>query len=40
MNSIIIYSTTDGQTKKICEAIKENSLNKESIDISTLKEKL
>ena len=38
MNSIIIYSTTDGQTKKICEAIKENSLNKESIDISTLKE--
>ena len=38
MNSIIIYSTTDGQTKKICEAIKENSLNKESIDIFTLKE--
>ena len=38
MNSIIIYSTIDGQTKKICEAIKENSLNKESIDISTLKE--
>ena len=28
MKSAIIYSTTDGQTKKICEVIKENLLNK------------
>ena len=29
MKSAIIYSSTDGQTKKICEVIKEYLLNKE-----------
>ena len=33
MKSIIIYSSTDGQTKKICEAIRENFNNKESVEI-------
>ena len=28
MKSAIIYSSTDGQTKKICEVIKENLLNR------------
>ena len=28
MNSLLVYSTTDGQTKKICETIKNNSINK------------
>ncbi len=28
MKSLIVYSSTDGQTKKICEVIKENLLNK------------
>ena len=28
MKSVIIYSSTDGQTRKICEFIKENLLNK------------
>ena len=27
MKSVIIYSSTDGQTKKICEVIKENLIN-------------
>ena len=27
MKSVIIYASTDGQTKKICEVIKENLLN-------------
>ena len=30
MRSIIIYSSTDGQTKKICEVIKENLINKDA----------
>ncbi len=38
MNSLIIYSTTDGQTKKICETIKDNSINKESYEIISLEE--
>ncbi len=38
MNSLIIYSTTDGQTKKICEKIKENSIDKNSYEIVSLKE--
>ena len=38
MNSLIIYSTTDGQTKKICETIKENSINKNSYEIVSLEE--
>tara|TARA_B100000989_G_scaffold102494_1_gene74953 strand:- start:255 stop:776 length:522 start_codon:yes stop_codon:yes gene_type:complete len=33
MKSIIIYSSTDGHTKKICEAIRENFNNKESVEI-------
>tara|TARA_B100000674_G_scaffold446841_1_gene414035 strand:- start:464 stop:985 length:522 start_codon:yes stop_codon:yes gene_type:complete len=38
MNSLIIYSTTDGQTKKICETLKNNSLNKNSYEIISLNE--
>ena len=38
MNSLIIYSTTDGQTKKICETIKENSINKNSYEIVSVEE--
>tara|TARA_Y100001958_G_C21184065_1_gene513442 strand:+ start:850 stop:1371 length:522 start_codon:yes stop_codon:yes gene_type:complete len=38
MNSLIIYSTTDGQTKKICEKIKNNSINKNSFEIISLEE--
>ena len=29
MRSVIIFSSTDGQTKKICEVIKDNLLNKD-----------
>ena len=29
MKSVIIYSSTDGQTKKICEVIRKNLLNKD-----------
>tara|TARA_Y100001935_G_scaffold56519_1_gene47214 strand:- start:20 stop:541 length:522 start_codon:yes stop_codon:yes gene_type:complete len=36
MNSLIVYSTTDGQTKKICETIKNNSKNKSSFDVLPL----
>ena len=38
MNSLIIYSTTDGQTKKICEVIKDNSINRDSYEITSLEE--
>tara|TARA_B100000963_G_scaffold163311_1_gene141915 strand:+ start:9646 stop:10167 length:522 start_codon:yes stop_codon:yes gene_type:complete len=38
MNSLIIYSTTDGQTKKICETIKDSSINKNSYEILSLEE--
>lgn len=38
MNSLIIYSTTDGQTKKICEAIKNNSLKKNSYEVVSVDE--
>ena len=38
MNSLIIYSTTDGQTRKICEKIKEYSINKNSCEIISLDE--
>jgi len=38
MKSLIIYSSTDGQTKKICEAIRENSNNKEFIEILPLED--
>ena len=38
MNSIIIYSTTDGHTKKICESIKNNSIYKKTTEIISLNE--
>tara|TARA_B100000963_G_C22280637_1_gene516938 strand:- start:112 stop:633 length:522 start_codon:yes stop_codon:yes gene_type:complete len=38
MNSLIIYSTTDGHTKKICETIRVNSINKNSYEIISLEE--
>ena len=38
MNSLIIYSTTDGQTKKICEIIKKNSTNKNFFEVISLEE--
>ena len=38
MNSLIIYSSTDGHTKKICETIKENSTNKECFNILSLED--
>ena len=37
-SSLIIYSSTDGQTKTICEKIKDFSKNSESIDLTSLKE--
>ncbi len=38
MKSLIIYSSTDGQTKKICEIIKKNSNNSETIELSSLED--
>ena len=38
MKSLIIYSSTDGQTKKICEVIRENFNNKEFIEILPLED--
>ncbi len=38
MNSVIIYSTTDGQTKKICESIKNNSNKKNSYEILSIEQ--
>ena len=38
MNSLIIYSTTDGQTKKICKVIKDNSINRDSYEVISLEE--
>ena len=38
MNSLIIYSTTDGQTKKICETIINSSEYKNSFEIFSLEE--
>tara|TARA_B100000674_G_C37911512_1_gene948797 strand:- start:1082 stop:1603 length:522 start_codon:yes stop_codon:yes gene_type:complete len=38
MNTLIIYSSTDGQTKKICETIIENSLNRRSFEILRLED--
>ena len=38
MNSLIIYSSTDGQTKKICETLKNNSINKSAYEIISLNE--
>ena len=36
--SLIIYSSTDGQTKAICERIKNFTKNNESIKLASLKE--
>tara|TARA_B100000963_G_scaffold271313_1_gene239500 strand:- start:979 stop:1494 length:516 start_codon:yes stop_codon:yes gene_type:complete len=38
MKSLLIYSSTDGQTKKICEVIKNNSTNKQFIEIFSLED--
>tara|TARA_Y100001936_G_scaffold89059_1_gene87564 strand:+ start:540 stop:1061 length:522 start_codon:yes stop_codon:yes gene_type:complete len=38
MKSLIIYSSTDGQTKKICEVIRENFNNKEFVEILPLED--
>ena len=38
MDSLIIYSSTDGQTKKICETLKNKSINKNSYKILSLDE--
>ncbi len=38
MHSLIIYSTTDGQTKKISEIIRNNSINKNSYELISLDE--
>ena len=37
-NSLIIYSSTDGQTKTICEKIKSFSKNSESVKLISLEE--
>ena len=36
MDSILIYSSTDGQTKKICEAIKNYSKDKDNHEIVSI----
>tara|TARA_B100000963_G_scaffold225630_1_gene196818 strand:+ start:1420 stop:1947 length:528 start_codon:yes stop_codon:yes gene_type:complete len=36
MNNLIIYSSTDGHTKKICETIKDNSIHKNNISIFSI----
>ena len=38
MSCLLIYSSTDGQTKKICDVIKENLSNKNPIQICTVDE--
>ena len=38
MSCLLIYSSTDGQTKKICDVIKENLPNKNPIHICTVDE--
>ena len=38
MKSLIIYSSTDGQTKKICEFIKNNFDNKEFVEMLSLED--
>ena len=38
MSCLLIYSSTDGQTKKICDVIKENLPNKSPIQICTVDE--
>ena len=36
MKTLIIYSSTDGQTKKICETIKDCSINKNEFSIFSI----
>ena len=36
MRSLLIYSSTDGQTKKICEIIKANSVFRDSFEIFSI----
>ena len=36
MKILIIYSSTDGHTKKICEVIKENLINKGELHITSI----
>ena len=38
MNSLLIYSSTDGQTKKICEEIKSHSINEKTFKITSIEE--
>ena len=38
MNDLIIYSSTDGQTKKICETIKDNLPSNDKVKIISLNE--
>ncbi len=38
--SLIIYSSTDGQTKKICEKILENVVKKSSVNLVSINEAL
>ena len=38
MKSLLIYSTTDGQTEKICEEIKKNSIHKQSFNIVSVED--
>ena len=40
MNDLIIYSSTDGQTKKICETIKENLSSRNKFKLISLDEAL
>jgi Flavodoxin len=36
--AVIIYSTTDGQTKNICAKLREHSKKKDSIDLFSIDE--
>lgn len=38
MKSLLIYSSTDGQTKKICEVIKGSSISKDSFELFSIDE--
>ena len=38
--SLIIYSSTDGQTKKICERIMETVINKSAVNLVSINEAL
>ncbi len=38
MNSLLIYSSTDGQTKKICDEIRNNSIHKKTYKLVSINE--